>query len=148
MGLLGAAFFSWMAAAALGVVLFIWFFLENIQPTLKPLHKKIGWITLAVVVILAILLLLAILPLAFLVGRGEAMSQQDFLVTFTNPSMPPDTVVLRIYGDKMVCASFDFEKREVTKTFFVLKLDDEPRPKIYLAKVGPLKVKSVWIPKQ
>lgn len=55
LGLLGAAFFSWMAAVALAVVVLIWFFLDHIQPSLKPSQKKYGWIALVLVAVLAIL---------------------------------------------------------------------------------------------
>lgn len=55
LALLGTTFFSWMAAAALAVVLLIWFFLDHIQPSLRPSQKKYGWIALVLVAVLTIL---------------------------------------------------------------------------------------------
>lgn len=54
LGLLATAFFSWMAAAALAVVILIWFFLDHIQPSLKPSLKKIGWMALVMIAVLVI----------------------------------------------------------------------------------------------
>lgn len=54
-GLLGTAFFSWMAAAALAVVILIWFFLDHLQPSLKPSYKNIGVMALVIIAALAIL---------------------------------------------------------------------------------------------
>ena len=55
LGLLGAAFFSWMAAAALAVVVLLWFFLDHIQLSLRSPQKKYGWIALVLVAVLALL---------------------------------------------------------------------------------------------
>ncbi len=55
------------------------------------------------------------------IGIAEAMSQKDFLVTNTIPKM----VVLRIYGDNMVCAPFDEKTGEVKSSFTILKVGED-----------------------
>ena len=77
---------------------------------------------------------------AYLGGFLPASTQKDFLVPSTNPN----TVVLRVYGDNLICAHLANETKGnktnvvVEKSFFILKLDDEPRPILNLTRVGPL----------
>jgi hypothetical protein len=68
----------------------------------------------------------------FTAGKEQALNQTDFLVPSTNPN----SVVLRVYGDNLICAPF--HDKSVEPSFFVLKLDDEPRPHLELRNVGPL----------
>jgi hypothetical protein len=56
LSLLGMAFFSWLAAAAILVVLLVWFWFDNIYPDLKPSTKKMSWLILAFIALAAILL--------------------------------------------------------------------------------------------
>ena len=71
-------------------------------------------------------------------GQATAMSQKDFFVPSTNQN----SVVLRIYGDNLICAPFDRGNKTVERSFFVLKVDDDPRPVLTLEKVGPLTSKA------
>jgi len=74
-----------------------------------------------------------------LAGRGQAKRQEEFLVL---PSSP-EVVVLRVYGDDLVCAQFDRITQEVQPHFFVIKrvtLPSEPRIQLNLEKVGPLRL--------
>lgn len=89
------------------------------------------------------ILLLLFLGVMFCVGYNTAVNQTDFLV----PSTREDSVVLRIYGDSLICATFNIETREVDKTFTIIKLDDEPRPQLRLVRLGPLTSPKIWIPK-
>jgi hypothetical protein len=95
--------------------------------------------TIFVIIIFVILFLGAM----FLGGYNMAKGQTDFLV----PSTHQDSVVLRIYGDNLICAPLNIETKEVEKTFFVIKLDDEPRPQLNLVKLGPLTSPKIWAPK-
>lgn len=78
----------------------------------------------------------------FLTGYQTAVTQTDFLVPSTNE----DLVVLRIYGDNLICAHYDIETKEAYKTFIVIKSDDEPRPILRLVRLGPLVSPNIWTP--
>ena len=73
--------------------------------------------------------------LANLAGDAAAISQKEFLVTNTTPAM----VVLRVYGDTMICAPFDRNSHEVKKSFTLLKMAEDPKLVLSLENVGPLK---------
>lgn len=89
------------------------------------------------------LLLVLFLCTMFFVGYNAAERQTDFLV----PSTHQNWVVLRIYGDNLICAPFDLKAKEVEKTFSIIKLGDEPRPQLRLVKLGPLVSPKIWMPK-
>jgi hypothetical protein len=79
-------------------------------------------------------LLIVGIGLVTLAGRGKALKQTHFPVTNTVPEM----VVLRIYGDNMICAPFDRKTREVKKTFSVLKIAEDSKLIINIENIGPL----------
>lgn len=91
--------------------------------------KRIGWATIGILFFLA-----AVLLLSYLNGEDAATRQEYFLV----PSTDKDSVVLRVYGDRLICTQLDERSNEPNGRLFVLKLDDEPRPVLSLQKVGPL----------
>lgn len=68
-------------------------------------------------------------------GINDAASKVEFLI----PSTTQELVVLRIYGDNLICAPLDRENKEIERSFFILDMKD-----IYLTpeKVGPLTVSS------
>ena len=76
------------------------------------------------------------------IGINTAEMQRNFLVPSTNES----SVVLRIYGDTVICAPFDIKTKEVEKTFFIIRLDDESRPEFRLYRLGPLTSPKIWVP--
>ena len=99
-------------------------------------------------------IIISILLIAW-IGKKAASSQEEFLVRGAIPqSNQPEMVVLRIYGDNLICAEFDRQKRIVKTTFAVFKLANESRqgldakqnlistPLLRLEKVGPLKVEK------
>lgn len=112
---------------------------ERETPVLIDYFIKRAGIT---VVSLGILLVL-FLGAMFFVGYNTAQRQTDFLI----PSTHQDSVVLRIYGDNLICAPFDIKTKEVEKTFFVIKLDDESRPQLRLVRLGPLTSPKIWMSK-
>lgn len=88
---------------------------------------------------LIIMLLFGVFFFSYLEGRAQAMNQDEFYV----PSTYPNSVVLRIYGDNIICAPvFDKARGEVEKTFFILKTNDEPRPMLIATKTGQLHIKQ------
>ena len=68
-------------------------------------------------------------------GKEQATSQTDFLVTSTSPEL----VVLRIYGDNMICAPFNRDTKEVQTRFTIIKMADDSKLAFNLEKVGPLR---------
>jgi hypothetical protein len=50
----GMAFFSWLAAAAILIVITIWFWFDNIYPNLKASQQKISWLIIALIIVTAI----------------------------------------------------------------------------------------------
>src|SRR3989338_3977635 len=82
--------------------------------------------------IIAWLALFAVI--SYSAGRAEALRKDKFLVIPT----PPEAVVLRIYGDSLICAPFNRETRKVQKSFFVTKVPEDSKLILKLEKVGPL----------
>jgi hypothetical protein len=68
------------------------------------------------------------------IGVSEAIRQKEFLITNTNPEM----VVLRIYGDNLICAPFDRDSGIVETNFMVLKVPTDTGLKLKLENIGSL----------
>jgi len=72
-------------------------------------------------------------------GDAQARRQKEFLVIASTP----ECVVLRIYGDELICAPFNRATKEVQPSFSIIKYANsasEPRLQLSLEKVGPLKL--------
>ncbi len=83
------------------------------------------------VVLVSLLLIgIATAPLA---GGAAAMKRTSFLILGSKPPR----VVLRTYGDTLVCALADLEKHEVSADFLLIKVGDNSYP-LMLQDVGPL----------
>jgi hypothetical protein len=85
--------------------------------------------------LIIILFLILLLDVSHHAGHAAALKQEEFLVANTSPEM----VVLRIYGDHLICAPFDRATKEVQRSFIVLKVADNPQLMLRLEKVGPLR---------
>ncbi|MEA3490148.1 MAG: hypothetical protein U9R44_07440 [Candidatus Omnitrophota bacterium] len=59
--------------------------------------------------------------------------------TFPVPLKSPDSVVLRIYGDKLICAKFNRKEKTIEPVFSIYNTTDPLRQELRLEKVGPLK---------
>jgi hypothetical protein len=73
--------------------------------------------------------------LAMLIGDAEARRQRYFLVV----REPQQLVVLRIYGDRFVCAPFDFKAGMVEKTLYILDTPKQSGLWLEWQRIGPLK---------
>ena len=71
---------------------------------------------------------------SFYLGVFYANWNPKYLVRHSNPEM----VVLRIYGDKMICAKFDRSKKELQKDIFILKASDDSTTSYKMETIGPL----------
>jgi len=89
-------------------------------------------------VLLILIALYYLLSTAYLSGEHTARSKEEFLVTSTNSEM----VVLRIYGDNIVCAPLDRGNSTITKPLIILRADSHPELILKLEDVGPLKVSN------
>jgi hypothetical protein len=89
----------------------------------------------------AVIILLFLLPLIafpYINGEANATEQENFLV----PSTYQSSVVLRIYGDNLICAELDPQGGKLTGRLFMISMDDEPRPYLRLQKIGRLAPKN------
>jgi hypothetical protein len=85
-----------------------------------------------------LLLLLPWIALPYFNGETDASEQQNFLV----PSTYQNSVVLRIYGDNLICAELDPHGAMLTDRFFMISMDDEPKPYLSLQEIGRLAPKN------
>lgn len=72
-------------------------------------------------------------------GKAKAVNEQEFFVL----ASAPNTVVLRIYGDRMICAPFNREDRKVERSLIIYRTDANPPLKLMLEEVGPLSLKPI-----
>lgn len=79
-------------------------------------------------------LLLIALTTSFTAGRASAYDGERYLIANTSPK----TVILRIYGENMICSPFDEKTKEVEKKFKVLRIGNDPNLTLSLEKIGPL----------
>lgn len=71
-------------------------------------------------------------------GQSAALRQSRFLVASTSPEM----VVLRVYGDKIICVPFNRDTRQVEQSFVVLRMAQDPDLMLRPEDIGPFNVKG------
>lgn len=103
---------------------------KNIQGLYRRIEERYGVRELGLIVFVV----MACLGLASSMGEAEAVNQRFFLVINTKP----ETVVLRVSGENIICAPFDRNKREVKKSFSIRKVAEDPNLIMNLESVGPL----------
>jgi len=74
----------------------------------------------------------------YFAGRDMAIRQVQFLIVRASSEM----AVLRVYGDKLICAPFDRTTKEVKRTFTILKMAENPSLTLSPEKVGPLHIEK------
>jgi hypothetical protein len=85
------------------------------------------------VVILSVLLLLA-----YMVGQGEAMRKERFLLL----KWSHDVVILRTYGDTVIAARFDRTQKLVSDELMLMRLGTDQKWEFLNQAVGPLTVEK------
>jgi hypothetical protein len=75
-----------------------------------------------------------VLFVTYYAGQADAFRERTFLVT----ESVPESVVLRIYGDEMICAPFDRSTRTVEPRFTLLRLSANSIPSLRREQIGPL----------
>jgi len=74
-----------------------------------------------------------------LLGKHIALTQEKFYVINT-PELT--AVVLRIYNEKLICAPFIKETKELQNTFFIINMATQQKLILTKEKVGPFKTKE------
>jgi hypothetical protein len=84
--------------------------------------------------IISVLMFIGLLFVSNSTGQINAQRQDKFLIVYS----VPEKVVLRIYGDNLICVPFDRERKRVTRSFVIRKMGDNPDIKLNVEMVGPL----------
>lgn len=83
--------------------------------------------------------LLLLLAFAYCIGNSEAIRKKHFLVLKDRKN----TVVLRIYDDKYICAPFNRETKQVDRSLIILESSGQNELILNWQKVGPLKLVDI-----
>jgi phage shock protein PspC (stress-responsive transcriptional regulator) len=87
--------------------------------------------------ILSVVLVFCIGYLAsYNIGQAVAIYKEKFLIA----NIPPEVVVLKTYGEKMICAPLNRGKKEIKSSFYIFKIKEDPKMIFSYEKVGPLHV--------
>jgi hypothetical protein len=105
---------------------------DQVNAATNPLNYIERYVGRSLLIILLLLIPWIVLP--YFNAQTDATEQEDFLV----PSTYPHSVVLRIYGDNLICAELDPQDTELTGRFFMISMDDEPKPYLSLQEIGHL----------
>ncbi len=89
--------------------------------------------------LVVIIYLLLSLNLVYNAGRGAALNQKVFHITDTTP----ETVVLFMTSDRLVCAPFDRTTKKVEPAFSVIPISGNTNITLRLAEVGPLELDEI-----
>ena len=76
------------------------------------------------------------LGICFARGIGEAVKQKDFLVL----QEPPNTVVLRSYGDLMICSNLDRERNAIDGKLMLIRSSGSGKLTLTNEKLGQVQI--------
>lgn len=93
-----------------------------------PVHRRFGSQT-----VLVLIFCWCAIILAGALGRTTAERQQRFLV----PDIKPDSVVVRIYGDDIICVSVDKGQKRIGSDMTVLDLHGPNTVRLSWENIGP-----------
>jgi len=88
------------------------------------------------IVLNLILGLLILLTVCYNMGRAKALAQTDFLLL--DEEKP--TVVLKVYGDLLICASFNKDSKQIEENLTIKNLTRQDTLKLTNKEVGPLRL--------
>ena len=86
----------------------------------------------------AIILFLYGALISFGAGYSDASKQKEFLML----RVEPELVVLRIYGDNLICAPLDRQTGRLERSLVIQKLGENSRIHMRWEKVGPLELRK------
>lgn len=75
--------------------------------------------------------------MAHSVGNAQALQQREFLV----PSTKSNSVVVRAYGDRFICAEYDIVTKKLTRKLFFLTPSSDKGLEFELKTIGPLNLR-------
>ena len=81
-----------------------------------------------------ILLLICIVVVSYLIGDGEARKQSFFPTLSTRPN----TAVLRIYGDMLICAEYNPSSRAISDSLILFHTTKSSETILVIKEIGPL----------
>lgn len=88
---------------------------------------------------LFLVFILILTLLTYSLGRKNAINQKDFLVINT---LSQPYAVLRIYGDKLICASFNRETKEIQGSFLIFEIS-KSNLVLTVESIGPLRTRKI-----
>ena len=101
------------------------------------MQRKFGNDSLLIIVVFLIGMVTALSA-----GVAEATRQEEFLVTNTTPEL----VILRIYGDNLICVPFNRATGEIEQSFSIIKNTGETGLVLRLEKLGQLHLPTATPP--
>lgn len=132
------------------VILFLYEYISRV-PQGKPLLRGNKWRVLDMDLLTIIVILIHLLVISYYNGRAVAIAKEKFLVptkliadsseVMDNNSpyyLSKPTVVLRKYGNKLICAPFDSVNKTVERNFIVLKMAEDTALILRCEILGPL----------
>ena len=105
---------------------------RNVKENVTAFEKYLG--ENVVMTIILVLMFVGSLFVSYSTGQIKAKGQDKFLIVHS----VPETVALRIYGDNLICAPFERERKRVTRSFIIRKMGDNPDILLNVEMVGPL----------
>ena len=100
----------------------------------SPIAQKVNALNVRRLFNIAIIFFILCI-LSYAIGDSEAERQKKFWIV----REPQQLVVLRIYGDRFVCAPFDFKAGTVESTLYILDTPKQGGLWLEWQQVGPLK---------
>lgn len=86
-------------------------------------------------ILMVIVTVTIILTTGYYEGKRNALIREEYLV----PSTYPESVVVKVYQDYLICTQLNQEPDSAETTFFLMSIDEEPDFNLSLRKVNPLK---------
>lgn len=87
-----------------------------------------------VIIIVVMVTVTIILTMGYMEGKRNALTREEYLV----PSTYPESVVVRVYQDYLICTQFNQEPDSNERTFFLISIDEEPDFNLSLQEMNPL----------
>jgi hypothetical protein len=138
-GLLTTGWMRWAIVAVLAApVLFVsWLMPLIIQKEKVSYAEKVkAWFAsdLAASISVIIWIMAAFIMFSYALGYSSQIRATKFTVVNTSP----ESVVIWVYNDNLLCAYFDRETKEIDKSYFVLNIAGGPEMTLTPEEVGPL----------
>ncbi|OGO15310.1 MAG: hypothetical protein A2Z02_04705 [Chloroflexi bacterium RBG_16_48_7] len=88
--------------------------------------------------VIFILIIILMLWASLWGGKAEAETQSDYYVLSTDNN----SIVLRIYADRLICATKVSDEKKINREYFIIGLTDQTSPKLKYTNTGHLALKQ------